>query len=93
MSYEINIVLGILYCTKNIHFTLCLHASDEISGSDVDMLFKDFKNSILWFCIAIFPKSSTHMDFCPNYYTPSAVRKVKNVFCCKIVCYSYTCLV
>ena len=44
MSYEINIVLGILYFTKNIHFTLCLHASDEISGSVVDMLLKDFKN-------------------------------------------------
>ena len=61
MSYEINIVLGILYYTKNIHFTLCLHASDEMNGSDVDMLLKDFKNSILWFCMATFPETSTHM--------------------------------
>ena len=42
MSHEINIVLGILYFTQKFHFTLCLHASDEISGSDVDMLLKDF---------------------------------------------------
>ena len=35
LSHEINIVLGILYFTKSIHFTLCLYASDEISGSDV----------------------------------------------------------
>ena len=46
MSHKINIVLGILCFTKYIPFTLCLHASDEISGSDVDMLFKDFK--ICW---------------------------------------------
>ena len=64
MSYEINIVLGILYFTTNIHFTLCLHASDEMNGSDVDMLLKDFKNSILWFCMATFPETSTHMDLC-----------------------------
>ena len=44
MSHEINIVLGILYFTQKIHFTLCLHASDEICGSDVDTLLKDFKN-------------------------------------------------
>ena len=36
MSHEINIVLGILHFTQKIHFTLCLHASDEISGSDID---------------------------------------------------------
>ena len=56
MSYEINIVLGILYFTQNIHFTLCLHDSDEISGSDVDMLLNYFtivgENSILWLCMA-----------------------------------------
>ena len=42
MSHEINIVLGILFFTKK--YSLCLHASDEISGSDVHMLLKDFKN-------------------------------------------------
>ena len=42
MSHEINIVLGILHFTQKFHFTLCLHASDEISGSDVDRLLKDF---------------------------------------------------
>ena len=42
MSHEIYIVLGILFFShKN---SLCLHASDEISGSDVDVLLKDFKN-------------------------------------------------
>ena len=44
MSHEINIVLGILHFTQKIHFTLCLHASDETSGSDVDRLLKDLKN-------------------------------------------------
>ena len=38
MSHEINIVLG------KFHFTLCLLSCDEISGSDVDRLLKDFKN-------------------------------------------------
>ena len=93
MSYEINIVLGILYFTKNIHFTLCLHASDEISGSVVDMLLKDFKNC-WWNSIMVlydrisrnqYPHGSLHND-----YTTSTVIKVKNVFSCKIVCYSYT---
>ena len=40
MSHEINIVLGILFFTQK--YSLCLHASDEISGSDADMLLKDF---------------------------------------------------
>ena len=40
MSHEINIDLGILFFTHK--YSLCLHASDEISGSDIDMLLKDF---------------------------------------------------
>ena len=35
MSHEINIVLGILFFTQK--YSLCLHASDEISGSDIDV--------------------------------------------------------
>ena len=42
ISHEINIILGILFFTQK--YSLCLHASDEISGSDIDMLLKDFKN-------------------------------------------------
>jgi hypothetical protein len=68
MSHEINIVLGILHFTQKFHFTLCLHASDEISGSGVAMLLKDFivfgEKSMSWFCMAEFPETSTHMDLC-----------------------------
>jgi hypothetical protein len=75
MSHEINIVLGILFFTQK--YSLCLHASDEISGSDVDMLLKDFKNccenSISWFCMAAFPEPSTHMDLCRYPFVSSAV--------------------
>ena len=62
MLHEINIVLGILHFTQKFHFTLCLHASDEISGSDVDRLLIDF--NFFWFCMAEFPETSTHMDLC-----------------------------
>ena len=75
MLHEINIVLGILFFTQK--YSLCLHASDEISGSDVDMLLKDFKNccenSISWFCMAEFPETSTHMDLCRHSFVSSAV--------------------
>ena len=75
MSHEINIVLGILFFTHK--YSLCLHASDEISGSDIDMLLKDFnffgENSISWFCMAAFPETSTHMDLCRYSFVSSAV--------------------
>ena len=87
-----NIVLGILYFARCIYFTLCLHASDEISGSNVVLLLKDcflVKTAYYGSVWQNFQKPVSTWIFAQWLYNISSY-KSENVFNCKNICYCYT---